>query len=100
MAGRPRANRAEDWSAQPPDGGYLGLEPVPAVVAAAAVAAAAHGGTLNVFAGSLARAFLFGHPGDDQAAVDWAVRPRPDPAVLPRGRLRWIQMQVLDDSGQ
>ena len=88
MAGRPRANRAEDWSAQPPDGGYLGLEPVPAVVAA--VAAAAHGGTLNVFAGSLARAFLFGHPGDDQAAVGWEVRPRLDRAVLPQGRLRWI----------
>ena len=27
MAGRPRANRAEDWSAQPPEEGYWGLAP-------------------------------------------------------------------------
>ena len=90
MAGRPRANRAEDWSAQPPDEGCWGLEPVPVVVAAAAVDAAARGGSSNVFDELLARAFLFGHPGDDQAAVGWEVRPRLDRAVLPQGRLRWI----------
>ena len=90
MAGRPRANRAEDWSAQPPDGGYLGLELVPEFAAAAAVVAAAGAGMSNGFAGSLVPASWYGPLDDDLAAEGWVVCPRPDQAVLPRGRLRWI----------
>ena len=46
-AGRPRANRAEDWSRRPPEEGCLGLEPVAEVASAAAAAAAARDGMLS-----------------------------------------------------
>ena len=94
-AGRPRANRAEDWSAQPPAEGCWGLEPFREAVA---VAAAVEFDELqSVFAGSSARGFSFELLGGDLAAVGWVVDPRPNQADLPQGHPRRIRTQVSID---
>ena len=90
-AGRPRANRAEDWSRQPPEEGCWGLEPVVEAVVAAAAAAAAAAVVIDVltneFAGSLVRESLFSLPDDDLAEVGLVVVRCRDRAVLLREHL-------------
>ena len=102
-AGRPRANRAEDWSARPPEEGCWGHESnlEAAAVAAAAVAilvAVAYVETSIESAGSLARAFLFEGPGGDLAEVDLVADHCPDQEVPPPEHLRRIRMRASNGS--
>ena len=96
-SGRPRANRAEDWSARPPEEGCWGLEPVPLFVAAAAVVVAAPEFEMWRCESDawLVQVGACGFLDVGLEVVEKEGLHRPDPEVLPRRLVRGTHVRAL-----